>query len=98
MIKKFQRIKRPARQIRLNGKLLNPSTHKPKKTAKSRRRPIRTPDGLVNEVVAAEYLGRAISTLQNRRSQDLPPKYTKVGGRVFYDLKDLDNFMRIGEK
>ena len=91
-------IKRPPRRIFLNGKLLTGgaeqqfSHDKPKPTSK--RRPIITSDGRMNEVAAAAYLGRAVSTLQNWRSMGELPLYLKEHGRVFYRQEDLDEFRR----
>lgn len=94
------RIKRPPRRIKLNGKLLNPAIHgvapdKPssqKPTKPIKRAAIVTTDGLMNEVAAAAYLGRSVSTLQNRRSTGLLPKYVKQAGRIYYRREDLDDF------
>jgi hypothetical protein len=92
--------KRPPRRIYRNGKLLNPTIHGvvpvspvESKAAKSTKRvAIVTTDGLMNEVAAAEYLGRSVSTLQNRRSEGLLPKYLKQAGRIYYRREDLDDF------
>lgn len=60
------------------------------------RKPVITSDGLMNEVAAAEYLGRSPSTLQNRRSRGEPPEFERHAGRVFYRREALDRF-RNGE-
>lgn len=94
------RLNRPPRRIFMNGKLLNGGDKTPvssKATATefkptSKRPPITTPDGRMNEVAAAAYLGRAVSTLQNWRSMGQPPHYLKEHGRIFYRLSDLDTF------
>lgn len=58
------------------------------------RQPFHYPDGeRMNEVAAAEYINRRISTLQNRRSQGLLPKFHKEQGRVVYYRSDLDDYL-----
>ena len=93
-MRKIKRFKRPTRVIRLNGVPLNERQIVPAVSAQVnvKRPPIRTPDGLVNEVWAASYLGLSVSTLQNRRSQGLPPKFIKRGRRVFYREEELEEF------
>ena len=96
------RIKRPPRRIFLNGKQLTGGKKQPpqseksgaKSKASSNRRSIITPDGRMNEVAAADYLGRSVSTLQNWRSMGQLPQYLKEHGRVFYRQADLDDFRR----
>lgn len=59
------------------------------------RKPIFATDGsLMNEVAAAAYVGLAVSTLQNRRSKKMEPKFRKIGRAVFYDKNDLDSYLR----
>lgn len=96
----ISRIKRPPRRIFINGKLLTGGaeaqtqgkTAEPKSKPASKRPAITTPDGRMNEVAAAAYLGRAVSTLQNWRSMGKPPLYRKEHGRIFYRTSDLDDF------
>lgn len=61
------------------------------------RRPARKPkylqNGWMNEVAAADYIGRSVSRLQNRRSASLPPDYVKVGRSVYYKPEDLDAYL-----
>ena len=51
------------------------------------------PKTLLNETKASEIVGFAIATLRKRRFQGLPPRYLKVGSRVFYDRDDLLVFL-----
>lgn len=39
---------------------------------------------------AAPIVGRSIDTLRRWRVEGNGPKYTKIAGRVFYDVADLD--------
>jgi predicted DNA-binding transcriptional regulator AlpA len=39
---------------------------------------------------AAQYLGLSKSTLDKRRLSGLAPVYSKIGGTVVYDTRDLD--------
>lgn len=95
-------IKRQRRIITLNGvkqygsygPKQQPTVPHPKVTLVSKRMPIITSDGRMNEVAAAAYLGRAISTLQNWRSMGQPPTFLKEHGRIFYRQTDLDDFRR----
>lgn len=65
-----------------------------KKTIPKPRRPgVRTSTGLVNEVVAAQILGKSISTLQNRRSKGQPPNYIRQGRRIFYEEAELEAYL-----
>ena len=52
------------------------------------------PNGNVDSNNAAKYVGRATKTLAMWRMQGIGPKWTKNGGRVFYNLEALDAFMR----
>ena len=84
----------------MNGHLLNGgsepqtplATEDTKPRALRKRPPKTTPDGRMNEVAAAVYLGRSVSTLQNWRSMGLLPRYLKEHGRIFYRQTDLDDF------
>ncbi|GCE38780.1 helix-turn-helix transcriptional regulator [Rhodococcus koreensis] len=42
---------------------------------------------------AAEYLGFTTKTLANMRSAGTGPAGYKIGGRVWYDLRDLDTYI-----
>lgn len=42
---------------------------------------------------AADYLGLAVGTLNNRRAKGQGPAYYKVGKRVTYSVVDLDAFL-----
>ena len=48
---------------------------------------------ILNTKKAAEYVGLAEQSLHNRRHLRRPPSYFKVGSRVLYDIKDLDQFL-----
>ncbi len=52
------------------------------------------PNGYMNSSNAAKYVGRAPKTLAMWRMQGVGPEWTKNGGRVFYNKKILDTFMR----
>lgn len=43
---------------------------------------------------AAIYLGVSAQTLANRRSQGLPPKYSKPAQKIYYFKEDLDKYLR----
>lgn len=94
-MKKFTRIKRPTRRIKLRHrealqeqKTTDGKKQKPVNTAE--RRPITTYDGLLNEVAAAARAGKSISTLQNRRTLGLPPKFQRRGRNIFYTVQAID--------
>ena len=48
---------------------------------------------LMNETKASEIVGFTTATLRKRRWQGLPPRFLKVGSKVYYDLDDLQNFL-----
>lgn len=52
-----------------------------------------TPDGRMTLRCAAEYLGLAERTLRNWKYRGLGPRSTKIGGRVFFFLADLQAFV-----
>lgn len=52
-----------------------------------------TPDGRVSLRGAAEYLGLAERTIRNWKYRGLGPRSTKIGGRVFFYLVDLQAFV-----
>lgn len=43
---------------------------------------------------AAEYLGISASTLDKMRHEGRGPRYLKLGGRVFYQVEDLDSYIQ----
>ena len=48
----------------------------------------------LSEREAAGYLGPvSMRTLQDWRNKGIGPAYTKLGGRVAYDVADLDAFL-----
>lgn len=52
------------------------------------------PDGRLDTVNAAKYLGRSKKTLDCWRVNGTGPKFIKTGGaRVFYFLTDLDEWL-----
>lgn len=93
-MKKIQRVKRPPRAIKLRhreaAKTASHAVAAMKPKAPSLRQSMITYDGLLNEVAAAARAGKSISTLQNRRSQGLPPKFERRGRNIFYRIADLD--------
>lgn len=50
-------------------------------------------DNLIPPKVAAARLGMKHRTLENWRWRGKGPDYTRVGGRVMYDPKDLDAWL-----
>lgn len=52
---------------------------------------------LLNEKQAAEILGLKVNTMRTRRARKQPPIYFKVGYKVYYDLKDLQDFIEGGK-
>lgn len=48
---------------------------------------------LLNEHSASEIIGFKVATLRKRRWQGLPPRFLKVGSKVFYDNDDLQAFL-----
>jgi len=51
------------------------------------------PDGRMDTINAAKYLGRAEQTLADWRCKGIGPNWVRVGGRIFYYQKDLDAFI-----
>lgn len=51
---------------------------------------------LLDETEASLMLGLAVNTMRTRRARKQPPIYFKVGGRVYYDVKDLHAFIESG--
>jgi hypothetical protein len=52
-----------------------------------------TPDGRLSRREAAKFVGVASRTLANWKCRGVGPSQTKVGGRVFYRLADLETFV-----
>lgn len=52
------------------------------------------PDGRLSRSDAAAYLGIAPKTLAMWATRGKSPAFVRVGGLVFYFLKDLDAFVR----
>ena len=48
---------------------------------------------LLNENKASEVVGFTTATLRKRRWQGLPPRFLKVGSKVYYDRDDLQDFL-----
>ncbi|BCN49659.1 helix-turn-helix domain-containing protein [Rhodococcus hoagii] len=42
---------------------------------------------------AAQYLGYTTKTLANMRAKGVGPAAYKIGGRVWYDVRDLDMYV-----
>lgn len=49
---------------------------------------------LLNEHQASDILGLKVSTLRIRRFKKMPPTYLKIGSKVYYYKKDLDNYLK----
>lgn len=56
------------------------------------------PDGRINRKGAATFLGREPKTLADWHTKGIGPKARKVGGRVFYYLRDLEAFRDTGAR
>ena len=54
------------------------------------------PDGRMDRASAARYLGYKPQTLAKWAMQGKGPRYVRVGGRIFYFLRDLDAFIQAG--
>jgi hypothetical protein len=48
----------------------------------------------LSEREAAKFLGLAVQSLRNRRCQRKSPPYLKIGSRVVYLVRDLEEFQR----
>ena len=51
------------------------------------------PDGRMARKEAAKYLGRAEKTLAMWTMEGKGPRSVRVGGRIFYFKRDLDDFV-----
>jgi|SRR5579862_1520537 len=47
-----------------------------------------------NEINTAEYMNMSPAWLRKRRMFQLPPRYLKVGRRVIYSRKEIEDFLR----
>jgi hypothetical protein len=56
------------------------------------------PDGRVPRADAARFLGLATATMAAWKSKGLGPRPRRVGGRVFYYLRDLEAFRDTGAR
>ena len=56
------------------------------------------PDGRVSRADAAAFLGCSPKTMADWFSKGVGPRARKVGGRVFYLLKDLEAFRDTGAR
>lgn len=57
-----------------------------------------TPDGRVSRADAAKFLGRTSKTLAEWKRSGTGPMPHKVGGRVYYYLRDLQAFVVSGTR
>lgn len=48
---------------------------------------------LLNEQQASEATGFKVATLRKRRWQGLPPRFLKVGSKVFYDANEIQQYL-----
>lgn len=53
-------------------------------------------DELLSERTAARKLGVSPSTLKRRRQLRQPPQFVKIGARVFYRVRDLQELIEQG--
>lgn len=56
------------------------------------------PDGRVARADAADFLGRTPKTLAEWSRLGLGPRPRRVGGRIFYFLRDLEAFVANGSR
>ncbi|WP_267395237.1 MULTISPECIES: helix-turn-helix domain-containing protein [unclassified Sphingomonas] len=56
------------------------------------------PDGRVSRADAAAFLGRSAKTMADWFSKGVGPRTCKVGGRVFYYMKDLEAYRDTGAR
>lgn len=56
------------------------------------------PDGRIARADAARFLGRTPKTLAEWARLGLGPRPHRVGGRIFYFLKDLQAFVASGAR
>ena len=82
-------LKRPLPSLPKRGQVEETATVKPEG-----RRPWISPDGIyMNEVAAAQYLGKSLSRLRNMRCQRIGPKFHKPGRSIYYRADDLRDFI-----
>jgi hypothetical protein len=51
---------------------------------------------LLTERQTSETTGFTVRTLRKRRHKELPPHYTKVGRKIFYDKNDIECYLDSG--
>jgi predicted DNA-binding transcriptional regulator AlpA len=51
-------------------------------------------DKIIDEKIAADYLGLAVQTLRNWRNQCKGPPYIKLGKAIRYRTGDLDEYTK----
>jgi hypothetical protein len=56
------------------------------------------PDGRLDRKNAAAFLGREPKTLADWHTRGIGPRPRKVGGRVFYYLRDLEAYRDTGAR
>ena len=56
------------------------------------------PPRLLRTKEAARFLGISIRTLEKHRTYGTGPTYRKVGGRVLYTVRDLEEWSATGER
>ncbi|MDK8875303.1 MULTISPECIES: helix-turn-helix domain-containing protein [unclassified Paracoccus (in: a-proteobacteria)] len=54
------------------------------------------PPRLLRTQEAARFLGLSIRTLEKHRTYGTGPTYRKIGGRVLYAIRDLEEWADIG--
>ena len=94
-VSKLSRRLRLQRRRKLNIFEDAPSSGQPCKTKLTKRQGVETPDGMIDEVIAARILGLTPRTLANRRSQRLPPEFVRRGRRVFYRRSHIEELAQI---
>lgn len=89
-LKEVRRALRDRRRRKLHIYENKPSDKKAKAKVSSGRQGVETPDGLIDEVIAARLLGLTPRTLQNRRSLRQRPDFVKRGRKVFYERSHIE--------
>ncbi|WP_306812059.1 MULTISPECIES: AlpA family transcriptional regulator [unclassified Sphingobium] len=56
------------------------------------------PPRLLRTKEAARFLGLSIRTLEKHRTYGTGPTYRKIGGRVLYAVRDLEEWSAIGSR
>lgn len=89
-LEEIRGVLREQRKRKLNIYEGQSKGHNKKTEIASARQGVETPDGLIDEIIAARLLGLTPRTLQNRRSLRQRPDFVKRGRRVFYKRSHIE--------